>query len=555
VVVPRRQQQRWRPAPHKRGVPARNASRGAVAYDYAAKFQLTGRPGNIVQDVINISAEGVFVATAIGYGLEEDRGRAINLRVRQQPGQPEGFILPGDITLGEIPPLALIEGFRVNARFDSMLFASSVSGATQSTSGERRERRFADQLAPTAVLNDAFERVKSPEDISFLFSVVDSGSGRELQDEPTLNLASLGKSNGERPFRLLARPLFFLPRSTVRIQIVERSQDVAGTLFIVLYGYKLLAASDCSEEVVRSLAEQPDASQVTLVAPQERVIPFDYVAAVDLTGQSGNLVEDELTINAEGGFVATSLGYGLAVGDFGVRIVRPGDVHGRVTEAGGIAISGATVQLRNVATGAIQRADTDIRGDYRVALAPGQWELSLASPFAVGPLTVNVTSGTSITVNLNPATAPVLTRGEPPVTIDLRRVPLRLLPPDALVDGIRVRPDFVRIAFEDNGRLATTMPIELVDHMFERLNRPDDLSFRYSIFDGGRGLELQNRPINNVAGLGIANGDRPFKAFARPMIFGPRSTIRVSVEEHSGRGRLYFAFQGYKVLSAASAGK
>ena len=557
MVVPRRQRQRWRGAPQTRGVPTGNASRGAlVAYDYAAKFELTGRPGNIVQDVINISGDGVFTATAIGYGLEEDRGRPTNLtRLSSQPGQPAGFVLPGDITLGEIPTLALIDGFRVHPRFDSTLFTFNQSGNAQSRPGERRERRFADQLVPTAVIKEAFQRVKSPEDISFLFSVVDSGSGRELQDEPTHNLASLGKSNGERPFRLLARPLSFLPRSTVRIQIVERSKEVAGTLFIVLYGYKLLTASHCGEPAVRSLVEQAGATPGTFGAPGERIIPFDYVALVDLTGQAGNVVEDEVTINAEGGFVATALGYGLAVEDPGVRIVQPCEVQGQVTQAGATP-AGSRVQLRNVATGALRSGFTDSLGHYRVALEQGEWEISLTSPFTAGPQALRVSSGASITVNFtSPPAAIVTTPGEPVAAVDLGRLPLRLLPPDALIDGIRIRPDLVRIAFADDGQLTNAMPIELVDNIFERLNKPDDLSFRYSIFDGGRGLELQNRPINNVAGLGIANGDRPFKTFARPMVFMPRSTIRVSVEEHSGRGRLYLAFQGYKVLSAASAEK
>ena len=39
--------------------------------------RITGRPGNMVQDVINISSDGVFVAVAIGYGFEEDRERPI----------------------------------------------------------------------------------------------------------------------------------------------------------------------------------------------------------------------------------------------------------------------------------------------------------------------------------------------------------------------------------------------------------------------------------------------------------------------------------------------
>jgi hypothetical protein len=94
----------------------------------------------------------------------------------------------------------------------------------------------------------------------------------------------------------------------------------------------------------------------------------------------------------------------------------------------------------------------------------------------------------------------------------------------------------------------------LASRLFERLNRPEDVSFRYAIFDSGTGHELQNRSLNNIAGLGIANGDRPFKKLARPMSFLPRSTIRVQVEERFGRGSLFIAFQGYKLLGAGPRG-
>ena len=560
MVVSGRQRQRWGATPHKRGAPNGNAPRGAlVAFDYAAKFELTGRPGNIVQDVINVSAEGIFVATAIGYGLEENRGRPIQTsRDRPQPGQPAGFLLPGDVTLAEIPQLALIDGFRVRQRFESVLFGSEQPGGSPSRSGGPGNRRFADQLTPTAITIDAFERVKAPEDISFLFSAVDSGTGRELQDEPTHNLASLGKSNGERPFRLLATPLSFLPRSTVRLQIVERSKDVIGTLFVVLYGYKLLTPTNFSEPAVRALVAQSGGNPANFGGPPERVVPFDYVATVDLIGQSGNIAEDEVTINAEGGFVATALGYGLAVEDPGVQLVPPAEVQGTVRDATGVVLPGVTIALRNVVTRglALATGPTDALGHYRISLTPGEWEISRAEEPFVSEGTLRVAPGSSITVNLDTPPGPISPTSSGRVgTVDLGNLPLRSLPPDALVDGLRIRPELLRIAFENDGKLATTFPIELLDNLFERINSSDDVSFRYAIFDGGRGLELQNRPINNVAGLGIANGDRPFKKFARPMVFLPRSTIRVSVEEHSGRGRLYLAFQGYKILSAASAEK
>jgi hypothetical protein len=84
--------------------------------------------------------------------------------------------------------------------------------------------------------------------------------------------------------------------------------------------------------------------------------------------------------------------------------------------------------------------------------------------------------------------------------------------------------------------------------MFQSLNLPDAVRFVYSITDAGTGRDLQNRPVFNVAGLGIANGDRPFRILHKPMMFLPRSTIRVQVREVFGRGRLFLVFQGYKIL-------
>jgi hypothetical protein len=43
-----------------------------------------------------------------------------------------------------------------------------------------------------------------------------------------------------------------------------------------------------------------------------------------------------------------------------------------------------------------------------------------------------------------------------------------------------------------------------------------------------------------------ASSRRPFKKLARPLEFGPRSTIKVAIEEVSGRGDLFLVFQGYR---------
>src|SRR6267143_1980332 len=95
-------------------IDARGSSSGfVIPFDHAASFEIKGIPGNIVQDVINISTDGAFVAVSIGYGFEEDRGRSAEL----VPLPKKPFSL-GDIRLDKIPTAALIEGFRLNPSFN-----------------------------------------------------------------------------------------------------------------------------------------------------------------------------------------------------------------------------------------------------------------------------------------------------------------------------------------------------------------------------------------------------------------------------------------------------
>ena len=432
-----------------------------IPYDYGAVFPITGRPGNVVQSVINTAPDSLFVAVAVGYGFEEDRGRALSVVPAEQNGldpPPDGTVRPGDITLRELPASALIEGFRINPRSENLIFRED----------DQRGRELTDAPLPEALLKNGtlFQRVRAPAEISFLFSILDSGTGRELQDEPVHNIASLGKSNGERPFKLLAQPITFLPRATIRLQIIERSQGVLGNLFVVFYGYQVIGSSGCPEPVARRLTGSPMCRTETIGSPSARVIPFDYVTTFPLTGRPQNQLENEVTVNAEGGFVATSIGYGLLVEESEVPL-----------------------------------------------------ELSAVSSGSFG-------------------------------TFNLSDVTLRSFPVSALTDGIRIRPDRLRVALKDNGDLADTLPSKIANELFERLNRPEDVSFRYTIFDSGRGRELQNQPLHNIAGLGIADGDRPFKKLSRSMIFQPRSTIRIRVEGRFGRGTLFIVLQGYKFLSA-----
>jgi hypothetical protein len=183
-----------------------------IPYDYVAKFKLQGKPGNRVQDVINISIEGGFVAAAIGYSF-----------------------IPA-----KLPPLA-------------------SSGATPSISPPPTSEGVGWLMAnailpvvgdPRMLAQCLLVRLCG---IDFKYSIVDSGTGRELQNQPIHNIAGLGEPNGKRPFRPLAKPMLFMPRSTIRIEVEEVSegpiygyddqatkQRVGSELFIVLHGYKIL---------------------------------------------------------------------------------------------------------------------------------------------------------------------------------------------------------------------------------------------------------------------------------------------------------------------------
>ena len=79
--------------------------------------------------------------------------------------------------------------------------------------------------------------------IDFTYSIIDSGTGRELQNRSIHNIAGLGSADGRRPFRPLAKPMLFMPRSTIRIVVDEVSEGElyqGAQLFIVLHGYKIL---------------------------------------------------------------------------------------------------------------------------------------------------------------------------------------------------------------------------------------------------------------------------------------------------------------------------
>ena len=169
-----------------------------IPYDYVATFKLTGKRGTRTQDVINISTEGTFVAVSVGSSFVPAEN---TLTVTAAPP-------PFNTTL-------------------AALFTGTASG-------------FGPTDAFTTLAESLLLRFGG---IHFLYTIVDSGSGRELQNKSVHNIAGFGAADGDRPFRPFARPMPFVPRSTIRIEIEELSfgpffKD--GTLYIVLHGYKRL---------------------------------------------------------------------------------------------------------------------------------------------------------------------------------------------------------------------------------------------------------------------------------------------------------------------------
>jgi len=428
-----------------------------IPYDHVARFEIKrreGQVGNLIQDVINISVEGVFVAVSIGYSFQENRAEKLDL-IRIGSAQPA----LGDITLDNIPPDVLIDGFRIAPEFESVAIRNGSLNDT----------------LPFNVTQGIFQRVRPAENISFLLSIVDSATGRELQNEPVHSVAALGDANGRRPFKALSQPMVFMPRSTIRLQVEERTRDVEGTLFITLQGYKVLGVLGTDQPEVRRLMDLDPLKKIpvydyetgnyrTLGETRGQdyattgVAPYDYVSTLELTGRPGNIVEDEVPVNVDGGYMALAIGYSLDPGDVSAQIDRADD------------------------------------------------------------------------------------------PLDLRTIKLKeIRPAQALLDGIRIHPIRVRLAFA--GGILSTLPNATAGRMFQRLNLAEDVRFFYSIIDSGTGRELQSQAVHNIAGLGIANGDRPFRVLHKPMLFLPRSTIRIQVREISGRGRLFIVFQGYKMFS------
>ncbi len=170
-----------------------------IPYDFAVRFLLKGEESQRQQQILSIGAEGAFVALAIGYSFIPVIPAPPPAPLPEPPPDDGGV----DIQIANFSDPALLADLR--------------------------------ELVQCLLV-----RVCG---IDFLYSMIDSTTGRELQNIFIHNLAGLGEPNGHRPFRPLAKPILFLPQSTIRIEIEEISKGpryAGAKLFIVLHGYKIL---------------------------------------------------------------------------------------------------------------------------------------------------------------------------------------------------------------------------------------------------------------------------------------------------------------------------
>jgi hypothetical protein len=223
--------------------------------------------------------------------------------------------------------------------------------------------------------------------------------------------------------------------------------------------------------------------------PSRRTIPFDYAFRFALSGSPNAKRTGKITVSVESAFTAVSIGYGV-IPDVTTIAFGPSRQQVPVVE-GSPGLSNVT--FKNVLD-ALKAAVGEAQG-------------------TVGPLVGPRTSA-------------------------------------ALLNGIRLNPRSAQVALGGNG--GAPLGDEVLRSLFQTVAAPPDrVQFLYALFDDGSGREFQNDPLLSIAGLGSADGDRPFRNLSPPVTFAPQTTIRLEITEKSEfKGELHVSLHGYKVLGA-----
>jgi hypothetical protein len=226
-----------------------------------------------------------------------------------------------------------------------------------------------------------------------------------------------------------------------------------------------------------------------------RTIPFDYAFRFDLKGEPGLVQNSTVEVSVEAAFTAVSIGYGVVPKAQPITFGLP---------------PGTPINLFSTPFSAIIETlsasfDEAVKFPTQVILAAGAG-------------TPRVTK-----VEFGPKTAA------------------------ALQGGLRLNPEFAERILLTGG---DNLDEQILQQAFQAVGAPpEQIAFKYAIFDQGSGREFQSDPILNIAGLGSPDGKRPFRYFAQPIEFATRTLIRMEITEISAfQGELHISLQGYKTL-------
>ena len=276
----------------------------------------------------------------------------------------------------------------------------------------------------------------------------------------------------------------------------------------------------------------------------QRTIPFDYAFRYRLTGSPGTVLNNSVTVSVEATFVAVSVGYGV------IPEVSPVI----------IGLTPPSVPVSPPPVIEFAAAPRNVPKGDAVALTN-----SLKSALALIPKsskTLSEVQANDLAKSLKGALGAVRFKTVPEIdladlvgSIKSALVQSARTPRGdsilgaALRSGIRLNPRFADVALNAIEK-GIALNASIASRLFEVVSPPaDQIQFLYALFDEGPGREFQSEPILNTAGLGISNGDRPFRYFPKPIVFKPRSTIRLQITEISDfKGDLHISLQGYKVL-------
>jgi len=268
-------------------------------------------------------------------------------------------------------------------------------------------------------------------------------------------------------------------------------------------------------------AEAPRATE-----PATRSIPFDHVFDFDLTGEIDKTLRTTVTVGVDASFTAVSIGYGV------------------VPELTRVAFGPQPAPPILLAIPALLARVPGVPAGFATSVLA----LLTPPPPPSSPLTA------SPQVALRDITLGDLFPGLQNAIGNAPNAPKDMPALEAaLRNGIRLNPRLARAALANDGR--GVLDASLLRQVFEVVSAPSaDVQFLYALFDEGSGREFQSEPILNIAGLGAADGKRPFRYFAQPITFAPLATIRLDITQKSlFRGKLQVCLHGYKVLGGTPA--